>query len=68
MEAIESTECDAWYKNGKLHRIGGPAKISFNMKEYYYEGKLHREDGPAVVYNNSIWGDNKWYINGEFVR
>ena len=38
-----------WFKEGKLHREGGPA-IEFvdGEKRWFKEGKLHREDGPAI--------------------
>ena len=39
-----------WYQQGKLHRIGGPARTPrrrYGSTEWYFEGLLHREDGPA---------------------
>ena len=51
----------AWYQNGKLHRIDGPAEELMNgYKAWYQNGKLHRLDGPAIEHI-----DNKyWYIEG----
>ena len=52
-----------WYnKNGKLHRIDGPA-IEFNDgdKYWYKNGLKHRLNGPAMEWNN---GYKEWYING----
>lgn len=44
-----------WYKDAKLHRINGPAKIEYSesgkiRKEQYYEdGNAHRIDEPAEI-------------------
>jgi hypothetical protein len=55
-----------WYKNGLLHRIGGPAIEWLNGdKEWYENGQLHRIDGPAF---ESIDGHKQWYQNGELHR
>lgn len=52
-----------WYKNGKRHRIGGPAFIHWDgSKEWYQNGKLHRKDGPAIIWN---YGCKEWYQNGK---
>lgn len=50
----------SWYKDGKLHRLDGPAFHEYNDKyvitqEYYQNGLLHRIDGPAL---------RKWFDNG----
>ena len=38
-----------WYKDGQLHRIGGPAVQYPNGKDEWYQwGLLHREDGPRM--------------------
>ena len=51
-----------WYKEGKLHRLDGPAVEYVNGdKHWYKEGKRHREDGPAIEYLN---GTKKWYVEG----
>ena len=49
-------------KEGKLHRIHGPAiECSDGTKRWYKMGKLHRIDGPAVEFEN---GDKFWYQMG----
>jgi hypothetical protein len=49
-----------WYKEGKLHRLDGPAVEYSNGRKYWYkEGKRHREDGPAIEYSN---GTREWWI------
>jgi hypothetical protein len=53
-----------WYKNGVLHRVGGPAIKHGRLTKWYFEGNLHREDGPAI-------GDNyngSWYKHGRLHR
>lgn len=57
-----------WYKDGELHRDGGPAIESRQSREarphvqkWYRNGKLHREDGPAVIYPSF----EVWYKDGE---
>lgn len=39
---------EEWYKDGELHREGGPARTHNNSRFWYMDGKLHRLDGPAV--------------------
>ena len=52
---------ERWYKDGYLHREGGPAIIyKDGTKIWYKYGKLHREDGAAVIYPN---GETEWWIN-----
>jgi hypothetical protein len=51
---------DIEYKNkeGKRHRIYGPAYISrtYQVEAWYKEGKLHRLDGPAYIHRyNMVW-------------
>jgi hypothetical protein len=51
-----------WRKNGKIHRIGGPAiEYVRGAKEWWHNDKLHRLDGPAIE-----WPDDgkHWYQNG----
>jgi len=55
-----------WYKNGELHRDGGPAVVRGNIEEWYQHGKLHRDDGgPAVEIKN---GTKYWYQHGKLHR
>lgn len=50
------------YRNGKLHRIGGPAVEWSDGEQWYYRnGKLHRTGGPAVDYRN---GEGWYYLEG----
>ena len=52
-----------WFKDGSLHREGGPAKeYSDGHKEWCKDGLWHREDGPAIKYNG---GTEYWYLEGE---
>lgn len=51
----------AWYKNGQLHREGGPAIKEANGNKWWYKnGQLHREDGLAIDILN---GGKAWYLN-----
>lgn len=51
-----------WYKDGQLHREGGPAIEYVNGgKTWWLNGKRHREDGPALEYPD---GRREWYRNG----
>lgn len=53
-----------WFKEGKLHREGGPAcEWANGNKEWFKEGKGHRIDGPAGVYANST--KMLWLIEGK---
>jgi hypothetical protein len=55
-----------WYRDGRLHREGGPAVERANGdKAWYHNGQCHREDGPAVEYAN---GDKAWYYKGQLHR
>ena len=54
-----------YYKNGKLHRLNGPAiELSCGDKYWYYEGMLHRLNGPAIEGSNG-WKD--WYYEGRLI-
>jgi hypothetical protein len=56
---------DVVYKNkdGKRHRLYGPAYISqmYEIEIWYKDGKLHREDGPAFSQRNNF----AWFFEGE---
>lgn len=62
---IQSNGTKKWYKNGKLHREGGPAIEHLDGENHWYiNGKLHRMDGPACNYH-----DNKqWRKDGHLHR
>jgi hypothetical protein len=52
-----------WYKEGKLHRIDGPAiEYRNGTKFWYLKGLMHRIDGPACEYSD---GRIAWHIEGE---
>jgi len=51
---------DIEYRNreGKLHRLSGPAYISklYNFEAWYKDGQRHRIGGPAYTHNsNFVW-------------
>ena len=60
----DSTE---WFnKEGKLHRLDGPAiEYSNGTKEWRQNGKYHRVNGPAREYSD---GTKAWYQKGQFHR
>lgn len=51
----------AWYVEGKLHRLAGPAVINPKEISYYVDGKLHRLDGPAIKTKT----EERYFIDGE---
>ena len=54
------------YKDGLVHREGGPAVITENGDLYYYiNGLLHRTDGPAF---DCVNGHKEWFVNGKCHR
>jgi len=52
---------EEWYKNGMLHRIGGPARSHAGNLFWYKEGKLHNLGGPAVIEKA---GPRQYWIDG----
>ena len=53
-------------KNGKLHRLDGPAIEWFDGSKYYYQDdQLHRTDGPAVEWAN---GSKEYWIDGQLLK
>lgn len=57
---------EAYYKEGKFHRLDGPAvEEDKGGKNWYKEGFLHRLDGPAVEKAN---GDKEWWVEGKLHR
>ena len=66
----------SWYKDGKHHREGGPASVTYgleyNIIEEYWckDNRKHRDDGPAeVVYGlkgNII--SERWFNDGQKYR
>ena len=57
----------SWYRNGLRHRVGAPAELSSDGREWWYEnGKLHRTDGPAVVLGRDYVCGPQYWIRGTF--
>lgn len=55
--------CHHWVRDGKLHRLNGPALIWHNgSQSWYYNGKRHRTDGPAY---EGHAGYLAWYLHGK---
>jgi hypothetical protein len=53
-------------KNGKLHRLDGPAiECTDGENHWYKHGKRHRLDGPAI---EGIRGRKEWWVNGVIHR
>lgn len=51
-----------WYKNGKKHRLNGPAGVDVEGNSWWcYNGLIHKIDGPAFIWAN---GNKDWYVNG----
>lgn len=51
-----------WFKNHKLHRVGGPAAVYVDGQQTWMQrGMIHREDGPAVI-NPTQEGISPWYL------
>ena len=65
-----------WYIDGKLHRIGNPAKLRYDVNEklieeaWYTDGKLHRANDPARTSYFADGGldEELWYTNGVMTR
>ncbi len=51
-----------WYKNGVLHRQGGPAVSHGGDRLWYKDGTLHREDGPAIERTNGVL---EWFMDNK---
>ena len=57
-EVIDSYYLQEYKKNGKLHRLEGPAYIEKfdggykSILKWYINGKLHRLEGPALIIND----------------
>lgn len=66
-ECVERSNGDRfWYRNGELHRDGGPAvEYADGGLEWYQNGKFHRTDGPA---RENAYGDRFWCYDGQLHR
>ena len=55
-----------WFKNGTLHREGGPAVESVNgTKAWFKNGAIHRDGGPALIQAD---GTTFWYKDDNLHR
>lgn len=62
----EDSDGVKWYRNGLLHRNGGPAiECADGTKHWFIDGQYHRVDGPA---NEWPSGDRVWYVDGDLHR
>jgi hypothetical protein len=65
---------EAWGKDGKRHRVDGPALIKRDpvtgivvQESWFRENEVHREDGPADILRKAETGRiyySAWYRNG----
>lgn len=70
-----TTNENRWIRNGKFHRIGAPANISYfkngniQHEEWFKDGKFHRHGGaPAEIryYKNGQIYFERWYEDGKW--
>ena len=53
-------------KEGKLHRLDGPAiEYAGGAKKWYQNGNLHRLDGPAIIMAD---GTTTWWIRNTLYK
>ena len=55
------------YKNGRVHREDGPAKIwPDGTMEWWFNGEIHNEDGPSAIHEYIQTTPLKytWHIHG----
>jgi hypothetical protein len=67
----EIYDVELWYKNGVLHRNGGPAVRHKDNYMWYNEGKLHNLDGPAILDKGGpkqFWIDGRKYSPKEYKK
>ena len=65
-EVLTNSHETIYCKNGKLHRLDGPAVKYFNGDKYWYkEGNRHRLDGPAIECSN---GTKIWYYEDKYIE
>ena len=63
---VKSDGPQAWYVDGQLHRVDGPARIwRDGSQEWWMNGQRHRTDGPAVI---NADGTQRWYVNDRLHR
>jgi len=62
MQKVVGTLRVAWYHEGHLHRVKGPAVYTEDgCFKWHQNGYLHRIDGPAFVTD----GYKAWFVRGE---
>jgi hypothetical protein len=56
----------AWWANGQLHRLDGPAveERANGYRAWYINGQRHRTTGPAREW---LDGTCEWWVNGQQV-
>jgi len=55
-----------WVKNGKFHRVDGPAIEDNNGDKFWFkENNRHRIDGPAIEWAG---GGKKWYYEDKEIK
>lgn len=55
-----------WWKNGIVHRMGGPSAIADGYMLWNQYGLMHRLDGPAAQYfGTDDEQPNRWYLFGQ---
>ena len=62
-----SGNCVKYYKNGKLHREDGPARVwDHGLYEWWLNGELHCETGPCVYFSNDnrVRVADAYYVHG----
>ena len=70
---------DVYLKDGKKHRLDGPACVIYNIcgqgidstpyeENWYVDGKRHRLDGPAVTRTNDYAHHQAWFVDGKIHR
>jgi len=73
---VPQIEYEAWVKNGKLHRIDGPAVIRYLENgqlqniSWHINRKFHRIGAPAAIsyFKNRQIRNEVWYKNGQLHR
>jgi len=63
----EKNPFKCWFKNGKIHREGGPACVWKNIdyEQWIQNGDFHRLDGPASVHIVVGIKTPVYYIHGK---
>jgi hypothetical protein len=64
---VDNGKTKIWLKNGRKHRLNGPAEIDIDGYEaWFFNGQRHRPGNkPAVTYPN---GNKEYWENGELIK